>query len=180
MLWEGDRGSAQARERFLGGDEVHDAVRAGVLASWQRCRASGLSAEHTELPYDPDLDGEERLLLASLPVLERLHEQLLGSRVSVLLTDGRARVMDRRAGEPDLDRYLDAVQLAPGFGWAEHDAGTNGIGTVLAEGYPAIASAWRWAEEHGVRDLPLLAALHRIIWEDGAVPEALGELVLSV
>ncbi len=38
----------------------------------------------------------------------------------------------------------------------------------LTEGYPAIKTAWRFAAEHGVRDLPLLEALHAIIWEDAA------------
>ncbi|WP_042443749.1 SpoIIE family protein phosphatase [Streptacidiphilus jiangxiensis] len=118
--------------------EAPGAVRAGVLASWERCRARRLSVDGTALPYDPEFVQEERLLVASLPVLDRLHRQLLGSRVSVLLTDGRARVVERRAGEPDLNRHLDAVQLAPGFGWADHEAGTNGIGTVLAEGRAAV------------------------------------------
>jgi len=51
----------------------------------------------------------------------------------------------------------------------------------LTEGYPAIASAWRWAKEHGVSkdDLPLLAVLHEIVWQDVPVAEALGRLRLS-
>ncbi|WP_236653625.1 SpoIIE family protein phosphatase [Streptacidiphilus melanogenes] len=178
----GDRGSAQARERFLGGDEVRGVVRAGVLASWERCRATGLSAERTQLRYDPDPDGEERLLLASLPVLERLHEQLLGTRVSVLLADAHARVMDRRAGEPALDRHLDAVQLAPGFSWAEHDAGTNGIGTALVEGRPGVVlGSEHFSEAHRafactgapIRD-PLTGAIRGVVdlttWRRDAHP----------
>jgi serine phosphatase RsbU (regulator of sigma subunit) len=169
--WAGDQVSARARERFLGGDAVHGLVRTGVLASWERCRATGLSAECPQLPYDPDPDGEERLLLASLPVLTRLHERLLGSRVSVLLTDARARVMDRRAGEPGFDRHLDAVQLAPGFGWAEHEARTNGIGTVLAEGRPGvILGSEHFSEAHRpfacagapIRD-PLTGAIRGVV-----------------
>ena len=39
----------------------------------------------------------------------------------------------------------------------------------LTEGYPAIASAWRYARERGVAGLPLLAALRNaIVWEDAA------------
>ncbi len=51
----------------------------------------------------------------------------------------------------------------------------------LTEGYPAIASAWRWAKEQGVaaRDLPLLHVLHRIVWEDVPVKDALAGLELS-
>lgn len=50
----------------------------------------------------------------------------------------------------------------------------------LTEGYPAIATAKRWAEEHGVTDLPLLDALHAIIWEYAPVGPALASLRLSV
>lgn len=49
----------------------------------------------------------------------------------------------------------------------------------LTEGYPAIKSAWQWASEHGVKDLPLLEALHKIVWEGASVPETLGALQLS-
>ncbi|WP_243640177.1 SpoIIE family protein phosphatase [Streptacidiphilus pinicola] len=169
--WEGDRRSAQAREWFLGGDTLRGFVRAGVLASWERCRATGLTADQPALPYDPDLDGEERLLRASLPVLDRLHEQLLGTGVSVLLTDATARVVQRRAGEPGLDRHLDAIQLAPGFGWAEHDAGTNGIGTVLAQGRPTfVLGSEHFTEAHRafacagapIRD-PLTGAIRGVV-----------------
>ena len=43
----------------------------------------------------------------------------------------------------------------------------------LTEGYPAIATAWRFARERGVAPLPLLAALHAIVWEGAPVAETL-------
>lgn len=48
----------------------------------------------------------------------------------------------------------------------------------LTEGYPAIASAWRWAKEHGIREdeLPLLGALHAIVWEDAPVKDVVQKL----
>lgn len=51
----------------------------------------------------------------------------------------------------------------------------------LTEGYPAIASAWRWAQEHGVaaKELPLLEALHRVVWEDVPVAKAMAAMALS-
>ena len=49
----------------------------------------------------------------------------------------------------------------------------------LTEGYPAIASAWKWARERNVTDLPLLEALHAIVWEDAAVGPTLAKLRLS-
>ena len=116
-------------------------MRAAIWASWQRCRAGGLRPWDVDLPYAPDLEAEELLLRASAPVVERLHGLLVGSPVCVVLTDGAARVLVRRAGEPGLNRHLDAVQLAEGFSYHEADAGTNGIGTALAEGRPAVVLA---------------------------------------
>jgi glycerol-3-phosphate dehydrogenase (NAD(P)+) len=50
----------------------------------------------------------------------------------------------------------------------------------LTEGYPAIATAWRFAKERGVTDLPLLGALHAIIWEDAPPKATLDGLRLYV
>jgi glycerol-3-phosphate dehydrogenase (NAD(P)+) len=50
----------------------------------------------------------------------------------------------------------------------------------LTEGYPAIASAWRFVREHGVSGLPLLKALHAIVWEDAPVAATLAALRLDV
>jgi glycerol-3-phosphate dehydrogenase len=50
----------------------------------------------------------------------------------------------------------------------------------LTEGYPAIKTAWRFAKERGVTDLPFLEALHRIVWEGAAVADVLPRMRLSV
>lgn len=49
----------------------------------------------------------------------------------------------------------------------------------LTEGYPAIATAWRFARERGVRSLPLLDAIHAIVWQGGEVRETLARLRLG-
>jgi glycerol-3-phosphate dehydrogenase (NAD(P)+) len=51
----------------------------------------------------------------------------------------------------------------------------------LTEGYPAIASAWRWAKEHGIAkdELPLLEALHAVVWDDAPVASVMAALRLS-
>jgi hypothetical protein len=46
----------------------------------------------------------------------------------------------------------------------------------LTEGYPAIQSAWRFARERGVGDLPLLAAIHAIVWKNADVGTTLASL----
>jgi transcriptional regulator of acetoin/glycerol metabolism len=128
---------ARAREAFLisGGLEapdVHD-VREPILTSWRRSRFWGVTVDQVEPPYRDDIDDENRLVHAAQPVLDRLERELSGTRMTVILTDAQAWVLDRRAGEHSLNSYLDAVLLAPGFSYAEKYIGTNGIGTALEE-----------------------------------------------
>jgi glycerol-3-phosphate dehydrogenase (NAD(P)+) len=67
-----------------------------------------------------------------------------------------------------------------GRGQAGRDvAAEMGAAGELTEGYPAIATAWRFAQEREVRDLPLLETIHAIVWEGADVGEALARLHLS-
>jgi GAF domain-containing protein/anti-sigma regulatory factor (Ser/Thr protein kinase) len=136
VVWDDIGGLAHAHEQFVAGDPVEADVRSSILTSWQRCRSLGLVPDSLVIPYEQDLDVEERLLRAAEPVLDRMVSVLAGARVSVILTDSQARVLLRRGGDAGLDQRLDAVRLAPGFGFAEQSAGTNGIGTALAERRP--------------------------------------------
>ena len=76
---------------------------------------------------------------------------------------GRNRAFGERIGrgQPALD--VAAEMLAAG---------------ELTEGYPAIASAWRFARERKVDGLPLLAVLNSVVWEGADVAKALAELRL--
>ena len=78
---------------------------------------------------------------------------------------GRNRAFGERVGKGKPAKTVAAEMLATG---------------ELTEGYPAIASAWRWAKERGVTDLPLLAALHAIVWEGAEVAPTLAKLELSL
>jgi hypothetical protein len=46
----------------------------------------------------------------------------------------------------------------------------------LTEGYTAIATAMRFANERGVSALPLLRAIHAVVWESAGVGPTLGAL----
>ncbi|MEQ4725869.1 SpoIIE family protein phosphatase [Nonomuraea sp. B19D2] len=107
------------------------------MTSWQRCRLLGLVPDQLEIPYQEDLDLYGRLIRAATPVLDRMEVELTGTRVSVILCDEKARVLQRRGGDPELNRSLDGVCLAVGFAFAEQIAGTNGIGTTLANRKPS-------------------------------------------
>ena len=77
---------------------------------------------------------------------------------------GRNRMFGERVGKGKPAKDVAAEMLAEGN---------------LTEGYPAIASAWKWAQERNVGDLPLLAALHAIVWEGKDVGATLAKLTLS-
>lgn len=55
---------------------------------------------------------------------------LAGVRVGGPLTDGQAGALRRLGGDAGCTKRLDAVQLAPGFGFTERSAGTNGSAPV--------------------------------------------------
>jgi glycerol-3-phosphate dehydrogenase (NAD(P)+) len=78
---------------------------------------------------------------------------------------GRNRVFGERVGRGTPPGEVAAEMLAAG---------------ELTEGYPAIQTAWRFAQERGVRGLPLLAALHAIVWENADVSATLAGLPLAL
>ncbi|MCL2449283.1 MAG: hypothetical protein FWD17_10070 [Polyangiaceae bacterium] len=74
---------------------------------------------------------------------------------------GRNRAFGERVGRGKPAKQVAAEMLAAG---------------ELTEGYPAIASAWRFARERGVEGLPFLGALHAIVWEGAQVGDTLRAL----
>jgi transcriptional regulator of acetoin/glycerol metabolism len=152
-LTDGD-GLAETRVRFLSAEPIDPGrVRETILASWWRSRRSNVAADHVEMPYvrDPNLDTP--LTRSAGPVLRQLHEQLAGQPISIVLTDPAGLVLSTLSGDADLARHLDAVQLVPGFSYAEQFVGTNGIGTALEGGQPMHV----FGHEHYAEDLEDLA-----------------------
>ncbi|MFJ8593960.1 SpoIIE family protein phosphatase [Streptomyces sp. NPDC093598] len=126
-------GPASLRELFLQGEPVTAGVRTSILNSWQRCRSLGLSPDTLDLPYRDDFDPGGRIVRAAAPVLDRLQATFAGSQVNISVADANGTVLLRRFGDPSMARSLPAIQVVPGFVFAEQVAGTNGIGLALAE-----------------------------------------------
>ncbi|MFD7154230.1 sigma-54-dependent Fis family transcriptional regulator [Kribbella sp. NPDC059898] len=146
--------TAAARLNFLTFDpvEVRD-VRPPILASWVRSQHWNLPPDRIQLPYVADPDLEVPLARSAGPVLRKLHENLDGQPISVILTDRSGLVLQRLTADAGLARHLDKVYLAPGFSYAEEFAGTNGIGTALEGGGPMQV----FGHEHYAEDLEDLA-----------------------
>jgi transcriptional regulator of acetoin/glycerol metabolism len=125
---------ALARERFLSAGEARAGeVRESILASWRRSRFWDVDVDRIEPPYRADLELDNRLVRSAQPVLDRLEQELSDAPMSIILTDARGWVLQRRVGDRSLHRQLDKVSLAAGFSYAEEFIGTNGIGTALEE-----------------------------------------------
>jgi len=141
---------ADARVRFLQAEPVDSgAVRKPILASWWRSRQWQVAADRVDLDYQHEPDLETRLVRGAEPVLRKLHEELSGQPISIVLTDADGLVLARLTGDHDLERALDGIKLAPGFSYAEERVGTNGIGTALEAGGPAHV----FGHEHYAEDL---------------------------
>lgn len=125
-------------EAALAGDL---AARSALAASWARSaqlhrldpgqrRAEGRVSEG-ELAVARDRLGA--LLPAAGPHLDRLFQVVAGLGACVVLADAQGIAVDRRGNRGD-DREFEASGLWTGWAWSEAQAGTNGIGTCLAEG----------------------------------------------
>ncbi len=137
----------RARDRFLGGAGLDPSVRPEIGASWRRSMLNGVPADHLpDLPVD-ELDDEHRLLRAAAPVLDRMADDIADVSMSLVLTDGEARILDRRVGVRRLRAALDRVSAVPGAAYSEEVVGTNGIGTCIETRRPVlITGAEHFAE----------------------------------
>jgi glycerol-3-phosphate dehydrogenase (NAD(P)+) len=103
------------------------------------------------------------LVVAAGGTAETVHGPAGVGDLHVTAAAGRNRAFGERVGRGKPARQVAAEMLAAG---------------QLTEGYPAIASAWRFARERAVAPLPLLAALHAIVWEERPVADVLAALTL--
>ena len=136
VTWDDIGGLVDAHERFMAGVRVDSDVRSPVLDSWKRCRSAGVEPHRLVVPYAPDLALDERFLRAADPVLKDLTAALAQVGMTVALCDAQARMVQRLGGDRHLRERLDEVSFAPGFDASEQTAGTNGVGTALAERSP--------------------------------------------
>jgi glycerol-3-phosphate dehydrogenase (NAD(P)+) len=102
-----------------------------------------------------------KLVTAAGGRAETVHGPAGVGDLHVTAAAGRNRAFGERVGKGKPAKQVAAEMLAAG---------------ELTEGYPAIATAWRFARERGVAGLPLLEALHAVVWEDAPVRDVLAGL----
>ena len=118
-------------------------ARAGCWPPGSAARTTA-SRSRASTPSSPAPTTRDSLFYeCGAQVLADLHRTLADEPVSLMLTDADGLVLNRLSGDPCLLRALDAVHLAPGFAYAERDAGTNGLGLALADRVPTLVRAER-------------------------------------
>ncbi|WP_245659606.1 GAF domain-containing protein [Streptomyces ochraceiscleroticus] len=120
-----------------------------LLASWQRSEHYGLSPEEMRPVFTGSVDTASLLYECGYEVLQGLHRTLANEPVSMMITDSDGLVLYRLCNDASINRSLDRVHLAPGFYFAERNAGTNGLGLALADRAPSLVRA----DEHYCTDL---------------------------
>jgi glycerol-3-phosphate dehydrogenase (NAD(P)+) len=106
-----------------------------------------------------------RLVLAAGGREDTVHGAAGVGDLHVTAAGGRNRAFGERGGQGRRAADVARDMLAAG---------------ELTEGYPAIKTAWRFAAERNVGDLPLLEALHAIVWDDAEPKKTLESLRLYV
>lgn len=135
-----DRNHSDRVRRML--DDGGDAARSAVAASWRRSLTlhgldpdRGEIATLTEEQLRQARQAMEPMTRAAQPALDRLFLAVGDTGCCVLLCNAEGVAVERR-GAPADDETFRRWGLWPGADWSEAAAGTNGIGTALAEHRP--------------------------------------------
>ncbi len=135
---------ALARERFLTERTSSPAhARSRIVRSWQRSRGLGVDFQRREVRFSARRDVDlaerraisERLLRASKGVVKHLADCLTTTGYAITVADGSGCLLTVE-GDLDVRRQLAKHHFVPGGDWSEEAAGTNAIGTALADGRP--------------------------------------------
>ncbi|WP_249124125.1 GAF domain-containing protein [Saccharopolyspora erythraea] len=91
--------------------------------------------------FTGSVDTDSLLYECGEEVLRGLRDTLANEPVSLMLTDSEGLVLTRMSDDRSINRSLDSVNLAPGFYFAERNAGTNGLGLALADRVSSLVRA---------------------------------------
>ena len=131
------------REDFLStGNLLSWTPRPLILDSWLRCRTLRVNpswrcaplavARETQLAQLREENAALRQ--AALPVIEHMAGFLADSGYVVVLSNAQGYLLDV-VGDRAIRRRLEHIDFIPGGNWSESAAGTNAIGTALADGH---------------------------------------------
>jgi transcriptional regulator of acetoin/glycerol metabolism len=120
------------------------AVRAAaprLRASWRRSEQYGVSHDEVLPVFTGSVNTSSLLYDCASQVLTGLQSTIANEPVSLMVADREGLVLARLCTDPAIRSSLDRVHLAPGFFYAERNAGTNGLGLSLADRAPSLVRA---------------------------------------
>lgn len=128
-----------AWERFVRLNKEDDAIPPGILRSWRRCKALNLDPFRRAGALAPQGIGERKrrkvkLLASARPYVSTLFRYMHPGR-TFFLADETGVLLELQGEERELLFYHN-VHLHEGAVWSEAEAGTNAVGTVIAEKQP--------------------------------------------
>ncbi|MFG1924423.1 helix-turn-helix domain-containing protein [Cryptosporangium sp. NPDC048952] len=112
-----------------------------LRASWRRSERYGVSPDVVSPVFAESIDTDSLLYDCAGEVLSGLQSTIANEPVGLMVADRNGLVLARLCNDPEIRRSLDRVYLAPGFSYAERDAGTNGLGLSLADRAPTLVRA---------------------------------------
>lgn len=120
-----------------------------LRASWRRSEQYGVPQDEVLPVFTGAVDTGSLLFECASQVLRGLHSTIANEPVSLMVADRDGLVLARLCTDSAMLRSLDDVHLAPGFSYAERNAGTNGLGLSLADRAPTLVRA----EDHYCSEL---------------------------
>ena len=112
-----------------------------LRASWRRSEQYGLDHDEVTPVFTGSVDTGSLLYECAHQVLTDLQSTIANEPVSLMVADRDGLVLARLSSDPAINSSLDRVHLAPGFYYAERNAGTNGLGLSLADRAPSLVRA---------------------------------------
>src|ERR1700682_4219554 len=134
-----------------------------ILNSWQRCNDLQVNPARRYAPLAVARESQlqnlreanEILVRATRSVMDHLTDFLAASGYVVVLSDAKGRLLDV-VGDVTIRRRLARIDFVAGGDWSEAAAGTNAIGTALADGHVVqLMAAEHYCE--GWQDRPCTA-----------------------
>jgi transcriptional regulator of acetoin/glycerol metabolism len=112
-----------------------------LRASWRRSEQYGVPHDEVLPVFSGSIDTGSLLYECATQVLAGLQSTIANEPVSLMVADRDGLVLGRLCTDPGIRSSLDRVHLAPGFSYAERNAGTNGLGLSLADRTPSLVRA---------------------------------------
>ncbi|WP_126424709.1 sigma-54-dependent Fis family transcriptional regulator [Brevibacillus marinus] len=124
--------------------EKHDPqqmIRLHVYRSWKRCQEIGVNPHQKQasivLTDDQLVDwlNQSYLYHVSRSILQDLARQIEGTHYLITFCDSSGKILYLQ-GERKILQKAERMNFVPGSDWSEKSAGTNAIGTAIAEKQP--------------------------------------------